>query len=127
MKFLIDECLSIDLVSIASQAGYEAQHVARVGKAGWKDWNVVRYASEGDFVLVTNNASDFRRLYATQPLHAGLVILIPNVNRSLQQRLFCGALDELARLGEPINRVLEVDIDGEDVTFSVYDLPPQGS
>jgi len=127
MRFLIDECLSIDLVSIASQAGYEAQHVARVGKAGWKDWNVVRYASEGDFVLVTNNASDFRRLYATQPLHAGLVILIPNVNRSLQQRLFCGALDELARLGEPINRVLEVDIDGEDVIFSVYDLPPQGS
>ena len=74
MRFLIDECLSIDLVSVASQAGHEAQHVARVGKAGWKDWNVVRHASEGDFVLVTNNASDFRRLYATQPLHAGLVI-----------------------------------------------------
>ena len=127
MRFLIDECLSIDLVSIASQAGHEAQHVARVGKAGWKDWNVVRHASEGDFVLVTNNASDFRRLYATQPLHAGLVILIPNVRRDMQQRLFRGALDELARLGEPINRVLEVDIEGEDVTFSVYDFPPQGS
>jgi predicted nuclease of predicted toxin-antitoxin system len=37
MRFLIDECLSIDLVSIASQAGHDAQHVARVGKAGWKD------------------------------------------------------------------------------------------
>ena len=61
----------------------------------------------GDFVLVTNNASDFRRLYATQQLHAGLVIIIPNVNRMLQQRLFLGALDELARVGEPINRVLE--------------------
>jgi hypothetical protein len=35
---------------------------------------VVRYARDGDFVLVTNNASDFRRLYAAQPLHAGLVI-----------------------------------------------------
>jgi predicted nuclease of predicted toxin-antitoxin system len=34
MKFLIDECLSIDLISIASLAGYEAQHVAHVGKAG---------------------------------------------------------------------------------------------
>lgn len=126
MRFLIDECLSIDLVSIASQAGHEAQHVARVGKAGWKDWNVVRHASEGDFVLVTNNASDFRRLYAAQPLHAALVILIPNVRRDMQQRLFRGALDELARLGEPVNRVLEVDIEGEDVTFGVYDLPPQG-
>ena len=31
MRFLIDECLSIELVSIASQAGHEAQHVARVG------------------------------------------------------------------------------------------------
>jgi predicted nuclease of predicted toxin-antitoxin system len=123
MRFLIDECMCIDLVSIASQAGHEAQHIARVGKAGWKDWNVARYASEGDFVLVTNNASDFRRLYATQPLHAGLVIIIPNVNRVEQQRLFLGALDELTRLGEPINRVLEVDIDGEDVTFTVYDLP----
>ena len=127
MKFLIDECLSIDLVSIANHAGHEAQHVARVGKAGWKDWNVVRHAREGDFVLVTNNASDFRRLYATQPLHPGLVILIPNVRRDMQKRLFRGALEELARLGEPINRVLEVDIDGEDVIFSIYDLPPQGS
>ena len=127
MRFLIDECLSIDLVSIANQAGHDAQHIARVGKAGWKDWNVVRHAREGDFVLVTNNASDFRRLYATEPLHAGLVILIPNVNRGLQQTLFRGVLDELARLGEPINRVLEVDIDGEDVTFSVYALPSHGS
>jgi predicted nuclease of predicted toxin-antitoxin system len=124
MKFLIDECLSIDLVSVAGRAGHEAQHVAHVGKTGWKDWNVVRYASDGDFVLVTNNASDFRRLYAKQPLHAGLVIIIPNVNRPMQQRLFRGALAELATLGEPVNRVLEVDIDGEDITFNLYDLPP---
>jgi predicted nuclease of predicted toxin-antitoxin system len=123
MRFLIDECLSIDLVSIASQAGHEAQHVAHIGKAGWKDWNVARYANAGDFVLVTNNAGDFRRLYARQLLHAGLVIIIPNVNRAMQHLLFRGALAELATLGEPINRVLEVDIDGDDVTFTLYDLP----
>lgn len=123
MRFLIDECLSIDLVLIANQAGHEARHVARLGKAGWKDWNVVRHAAEGDFVLVTNNASDFRRLYATQPLHAGLVVIVPSVNRDEQQRLFLGALDELARFGEPVNRVLEVDIEGADVTFKLYDLP----
>ena len=123
MRFLIDECLSIDLVLTASQAGHEAQHVARLGKAGWKDWNVARHAAEGDFVLVTNNASDFRRLYATQPLHAGLVIIIPNVNRIVQRQLFQGALDELARVGEPVNRVLEVDIEGDEATFKLYDLP----
>jgi predicted nuclease of predicted toxin-antitoxin system len=114
--------LSIDLVSVAGQAGHEAQHIAHVGKAGWKDWNVVRHAAEGDFVLVTNNASDFRRLYGMQPLHAGLLIIIPNVNRAVQQ-LFRGALDELSRFGDPINRVLEVDIDGESVTFDFYELP----
>jgi predicted nuclease of predicted toxin-antitoxin system len=105
MRFLIDECLSIDLVSVASGVGHEAQHVAHVGKAGSKDWNVVRYASDGDFVLVTNNASDFRRLYGKRPLHAGLVIIIPNVSRIIQQRLFRGALDVLVAMGEPINRV----------------------
>ena len=124
MRFLIDECLTIDLVSVASQAGHEAQHVAHVGRTGWKDWNVARYAAEGDFVLVTNNASDFRRLYATQPLHAGLVIIIPSVNRVEQQQLFRGALDELAAFGELVNHVLEVDIEDEEVTFNFYDLPP---
>jgi predicted nuclease of predicted toxin-antitoxin system len=122
VRFLIDECLSVDLVSVAGQAGHEAQHVARVGKAGWKDWNVVRYASEGDFVLVTNNASDFRRLYATEPLHAGLVILIPVVGRELQGTLFRVALDELAVTGDPVNRVLEVDLDGEEISLTLYDL-----
>jgi hypothetical protein len=34
--------------------------VAHVGRAGWKDWNGVRYACDGDFILVTNNASDVR-------------------------------------------------------------------
>ena len=124
MRFLIDECLTIDLVSIAGQALHEAQHVAHVGKAGWKDWNVARFAADGDFVMVTNNASDFHRLYAMQSLHAGLVIIIPSVNRVEQQQLFRGALDELAAFGGLVNHVLEVDIEDEEVTFNFYDLPP---
>lgn len=123
MRFLIDECLTLDLVSVATKAGYEARHVAHVGKAGWKDWNVAQYATDSDFIVVTNNASDFRRLYATQPIHAGLVIIIPNVKRMEQQRLFGLVLEELAMIGEPVNRVLEVDIDGEDIVLSLYDMP----
>ena len=64
MRFLIDECLTTDLIPIANAIGHEAQHFASVGKAGWKDWNIARYAVHGDFVLVTNNASDFRKIYA---------------------------------------------------------------
>jgi predicted nuclease of predicted toxin-antitoxin system len=124
VRFLIDECLSTDLVTVAGQSGHEARHVAHVGRAGWKDWNVTRYASDNDLILVTNNAGDFRQLYAAQPLHAGLIILLPNVGRDLQQRLFRAALDELATTGEPVNRVLEVDLDGGEVTLTLYDLPP---
>jgi predicted nuclease of predicted toxin-antitoxin system len=123
VRFLIDECLSVDLVTVAGQCGHEARHVAHVGRAGSKDWNVEGYASDGDFVLVANNASDFRQLYAAQPLHAGLVILIPVVNRVVQQKLFRAALDELAVIGEPVNLVLGVDLDGEEVTLTLYDWP----
>jgi predicted nuclease of predicted toxin-antitoxin system len=126
VRFLIDECLSVDLVTLAGEAGHDAQHIAHVGRAGWKDWNVVRYASEGDFILATNNASDFRQLYAAQPLHAGLVILIPAVSRVVQRRLFKAVLDELATIGEPVNRVLEADLDGDEVMLTLYDLPPTG-
>jgi hypothetical protein len=34
------------------------------------------------------------------------------------------ALDELAIIGEPVNRVLEVDLDAEEVTLTLYDLSP---
>jgi hypothetical protein len=40
----------------------------------------------------------------------------------LQRKLFRAALDELAITGEPVNRVIEVDLDGEDVTVTTYDL-----
>ena len=33
----------------------------------------------------------------------------------VQQKLFRAALDELALIGEPVNRVLQVDLDGEKV------------
>ena len=123
MRFLIDECLTVQLVVVAGQAGYEAYHAAHVGKAGWRDWHVMQHAREQDFVLVTNNAVDFRQLYAAQPLHAGLVILIPNVDGEMQQRLFAGAIEQLALHGEPINQVLEVDLEGDEATFTIYELP----
>jgi predicted nuclease of predicted toxin-antitoxin system len=48
VRFLIDECLSTDLVTVAGESGHEARHVAHVGRAGWKDWNVARYANDND-------------------------------------------------------------------------------
>jgi hypothetical protein len=53
----------------------------------------------------------------------GLIILIPVVSRDVQRRLFKAALDELDVIGEPVNRALEVDLDGDEVTMTLYDWP----
>jgi hypothetical protein len=45
----------------------------------------------------------------------------------MQQRLFKAALDELATVGELVNRVLEVDLDGDEMTLTLYDLPSAAS
>jgi predicted nuclease of predicted toxin-antitoxin system len=70
-----------------------AHHVAHLGRASWKDWALRDYAIRYDFVLVTNNASDFRVLYAATDLHPGLVILVPNVVQERQVLLFREALN----------------------------------
>jgi predicted nuclease of predicted toxin-antitoxin system len=127
MKFLIDECLSLELVSVATQLGHEAYHVAHIGRSGWKDWNIARHANDGDLILVTNNGNDFRKIYATQALHAGLIIIVPNVSRDAQSGLFDFALDQLSAIGEPINKVIEIDLDGDDFTYRVYDLPVENT
>jgi hypothetical protein len=48
---------------------------------------------------------------------------VPSAGRKVQKELFVGALDYLAKLGEPVNRVLEVDLEGDSVTFNLYDFP----
>jgi predicted nuclease of predicted toxin-antitoxin system len=122
MRFLIDECLPPSLTLVANQEGHEALHVVHIGKAGWSDQNVVRHAREGDFVVVTNNAQDFRKLYAAQPLHAGLIILLPNTSPEIYKELFKYALDLLADGGEPINQVLEMGLNSQGMTYNSYDL-----
>lgn len=107
------------------QAGYETQHVDRVGKAGSRGWNVASYASDGGLVLVTHNVGEFRRLYADRLLHTSLII-IPNMNHTEQRRLFAGALVEVTAIGDLVSHVLEVGMDGEDITFTLYPLLERG-
>lgn len=126
MRLLVDECLSPALVHEAQLSGIEAYHLAHIGRAASKDWEVMAYALSAEMVLVTNNVSDFRRLYAAQQLHPGLVILVPNVGRETQLRLFRGTLTELRSLGELVNQALEIDIAGDALVRRVYQLSTLG-
>lgn len=93
-----------------------------LGLAGFKDHELMPRIRDDEFTFVTNNAMDFRKLYNKEELHAGLIILIPNVPPDLQRQLFHAALDYLGNR-ELINAVLEVDSDGENVVIDEYDLP----
>lgn len=123
MRFLIDECLTIELTVAAQAMGYEAHHVAHLGKRGWNDWSIRDYAITHDLILVTNNASDFRRLYGSRDLHPGLVILLPNVVQERQVLMFREAVKRLSDCGDAVNKVLEVDTEGVDISLKLYEFP----
>ncbi len=110
LKFLIDECLSLDLVELAGGRGFtQSSHVAWLGKAGWKDWQLRPFIVDGDWTFVTRDSIDFRGpaehpgtrgQYADLAIHAGLVCINgpAAMNLELQCNLFSVALDEIGNL-----------------------------
>lgn len=124
MNFLIDECLHTSLVEVAVERGHEATHVNYRGLSGVQDWNLMAPIREGEFTFVTNNAKDFRRLYAREEVHPGLIILIPNVTPEVQRVLFNAALDDLGDDAGLINEALEIGLVEGEVQITRYELPP---
>jgi predicted nuclease of predicted toxin-antitoxin system len=127
VKFLVDECLSPDLVALARQRGCgESTHVTWLGLRSRKDWSIVRRAVNDGYVLVTNNTTDFRSLLGRESLHAGLVCLnvAPGLmTLDIQRRLLALALDRLGET-EPINEIIEITLnDDRTIVVERYDLP----
>lgn len=123
-KFLIDECLHTSLVELAHAAGHAADHVTHLGLGGAKDWQLMDTVFERDYTFVTNNRSDFLALYNRAPVHAGLVIIVPNVTPPRQRELFQAVLDHIGQ-GEIVNAVLEVDYLGGRIECREYPLPAE--
>lgn len=122
MRFLIDECLHTSLVAVAERRGHEARHVNWLGLSGETDWNLMLRIVAEDFTFVTNNARDFRKLYGRQPLHSGLVIIVPQVLPDRQRALFDAVLGEIG-VEEPVNEVIEVELEDGEVVITRYELP----
>ena len=108
-RFLIDECLSVSLVATAKACGHGADHVVHLGKSGWQDWNLVRFAVMNDYVIVTNNRRDFLKEYAKLELHPGLIVVIARGSRSDQVGAFDSILDCLQRGDiDIVNNLVEI-------------------
>lgn len=136
-RLLIDECLTPELVQLAIDAGHiESTCVRDRGRLGLKDWELMEYVIEEDFILVTRNAQDFRGagpvnpggLHAAAEVHAGLVCLDSafELDIDTQQGLFKHALEALADLPDLINQALEVyQNEDESISINLYEIPPQ--
>jgi len=123
-RFLIDENLSPVLVEPARKRGFEAMHVNHLGLRTETDWDLLKVVAEQDWVLVTNNAIEFRGRYRTIELHPGVIFLLPAVRRPEQVRLFEAALEHAQTHPDMTNRAFDVAFgpDGEAAVTS-YDLP----
>ena len=122
MRFLIDECLHTSLVAVAQELGHEAEHVNWRGLSGTQDHNLVPVAVDEAMTFVTNNARDFRRLFALQEAHAGLVVILPFVEPGQQRELFAAVLEELGVEGDLFNEEIEVAVVEEEVVISRWSL-----
>ncbi|MBY3179702.1 DUF5615 family PIN-like protein [Rhizobium leguminosarum] len=123
MKFLVDECLHTSLVAVAQHHGHDCFHVNWLGLSGETDWDLMPRIVAEDFTFVTNNARDFRKLHAREDLHAGLVIIVPQVLPGQQRELFTLVLQELAASPDLVNEVIEVAIEEGEALLTRYALP----
>ena len=123
-RFLIDENLSPALVEPARRRGFEAMHVNYLGLRTETDWDLLKVIAEQDWVLVTNNAIEFRGRYRDIELHPGVIFLLPAVRRAEQLRLFEAALHHVSTDGDIVNRALDVAFDHNRAAIvTAYDLP----
>jgi predicted nuclease of predicted toxin-antitoxin system len=125
VKLLIDECLPTSLVEVAHAAGHLADHLNYLGLGRSKDWQLLATIRSQDYTFVTNNRSDFLALHGQEPLHAGVIIIIPSVAPARQRELFSAALKHIGAR-DLTNTVVEVQYAGTRVLCAEYDLPKRG-
>jgi predicted nuclease of predicted toxin-antitoxin system len=125
VKFLIDECLHTSLVEVAHSVSHMADHVNYLGLGSSKDWQLMATIRAKDYTFVTNNRSDFLVLYGQEPLHAGVVIIVPNATPVLRRELFTAALKHIGAR-DLTNTVIEVKYAGNLIECFEYALPESG-
>ncbi len=99
-------------------------HVNHLGLRTEKDWDLLRIIADDDWVLVTNNAIEFRGRYRAIDLHPGVVFLVPSVRAGEQVRLFEAAPDQVGLQPDMPNRAMDVTLGPQgEILVAVYDLP----
>jgi len=109
-------------VELAHAAGHVAHHVNHLGLGGSKDWQLMAVIRRQDYTFVTNNRSDFLVLHGKEPLHPGVIVVVPSVTPARQRELFRAALVHIGAR-DLTNTVVEVRFAGNLILCSEYALP----
>jgi hypothetical protein len=88
-----------------------------------KDWDILRVIGEEDWILVTNNAIEFRGRYRNPEIHPGIIFILPSVPRAQQRELFSAALDEIQRSPDLVNTALDISYKEDQILVRRYALP----
>ena len=130
MKLWFDEDLSPTLVQVANAGGFGATCNRDRGLLGATDVQLRAIVQAEGFVLVTDNASDFRPMFTRDAIHPGLAVMSAEHGRAGQQRLadrliafIVGAAHEAGETPADfmVNRLAEIDDDGDT---GARELPP---
>jgi len=119
VRFLIDECVHVSLIGLAHDRGDSADHVNYLGLGGSKDSELMALVIERDSTFATNNRLDFLALYKKEAIHAGLIVIVPNVTPARQRELFSAVLEHVGSR-QLINTVIEVDFAGKRIECVEY-------
>ena len=83
-------------MQVAHASGYFADHVNYLSLGGLKDWQLLPVIREREYTFVTNNGADFLALFGKEPLHPGIIIIVPNVTPFFSENSSRPLLDTLA-------------------------------
>lgn len=109
------------LSNLAHGLGYEATSIRDLSRLSDPDSAIAAFAVANDWIVVTNNRTDYVRLYAKIDLHPGLIILLPSAPQARQLELFKIVAEALDDLGDLTNQLIDVDRDGN---ITVTEWPP---
>lgn len=129
MKLWFDEDLSPTLVGVTNELGFEATCNRDRGMLGCSDRSLREQAQEEGYVVATDNAADFRPMYARDQIHPGLIVMPGSPGRDGQQQIartvishIVAAADQAGETPEDfmVNKLVEIN---EDIVSTIADLP----
>jgi predicted nuclease of predicted toxin-antitoxin system len=118
----VDENISILLPEVAHARGYEAAHINHYGLRKSKDWDILKVVAEEDWILITNNAFEFRGRYQKLEIHPGVSSSSPTCHECSKSS-FSAALDAIAEFPDVVNTAIDVAYEADHIRVNRYALP----